>query len=103
MSFEKMNRILGLDLENLTITVEPGVVTSEIQVAAMKHSLQYAGDPCSGDASFIGGNVAENAGGNKVIKYGTTGANVLGLEVVCPLVKLHGLEGRDERMLLGWT
>ncbi len=46
--------------------------------------LLYAGDPCSGDASFVGGNVAENAGGNKVVKYGTTGNSVLALEAVLP-------------------
>ncbi|NLO58988.1 MAG: FAD-binding oxidoreductase, partial [Synergistaceae bacterium] len=69
LSFEKMRRILELDRKNLTITVEPGVVTAEITKAAQKEGLLYAGDPCSGDASFIGGNVAENAGGNKVVKY----------------------------------
>lgn len=82
MSMEKMNQILDLDLGNLTITVEPGVVTDEIQKLAASHGLLYGGDPCSSDASFIGGNVAENAGGNKVIKYGPTGAHVMGLEVV---------------------
>ena len=82
MSFEKMNRILDLDEKNMTITAEPGVVTSEISKLAERHGFLYAGDPCSGDASFIGGNIAENAGGNKVIKYGTTGAQVLALEVV---------------------
>ncbi|NLD05875.1 MAG: FAD-binding protein, partial [Synergistaceae bacterium] len=82
MSFEKMNKIIELDEKNLTVTVEPGVVTSEISKLASKHNLLYAGDPCSGDASFIGGNIAENAGGNKVIKYGATGAQLLALEVV---------------------
>ena len=82
MSFEKMNKILELDEKNLTVTVEPGVVTSEISKLAARHDLLYAGDPCSGDASYIGGNIAENAGGNKVIKYGATGAQVLALEVV---------------------
>ncbi len=82
MSFEKMNAITEIDEANLTITAEPGVVTAEISRAAASHGLLYAGDPCSGDASFIGGNVAENAGGNKVIKYGATGAQVLALECV---------------------
>jgi len=82
MSFEKMNHILELDEANLSITVEPGVVTAEISRLAARHGLLYAGDPCSGDASFIGGNIAENAGGNKVIKYGATGAQLLALEVV---------------------
>lgn len=82
LSFEKMGRILELDKQNLTITVEPGVVTAEITKAAAREGLLYAGDPCSGDASYIGGNVAENAGGNKVVKYGTTGNSVLALEAV---------------------
>ncbi len=82
MSFEKMNRIIELDEANLSITVEPGVVTAEISRLAAMHNLLYAGDPCSGDASYIGGNIAENAGGNKVIKYGTTGAQILSMEVV---------------------
>lgn len=82
MCFEKMNHILELDEENLSVTVEPGVVTAEISRLAAAHNLLYAGDPCSGDASYIGGNIAENAGGNKVIKYGATGAQLLALEVV---------------------
>lgn len=82
MSFEKMNKIIELDEKNLTVTVEPGVVTGEISKLAAQHDLLYAGDPCSGDASYIGGNIAENAGGNKVIKYGATGAQILALEVV---------------------
>ena len=82
MSFEKMNKILELDEDNLSVTVEPGVVTAEISRLAASHGLLYAGDPCSGDASYIGGNIAENAGGNKVIKYGATGAQLLALEAV---------------------
>ena len=84
LSLERMNRILEFDAENLTMTVEPGVITSDINKAALDNHLMYAGDPCSGDASFIGGNVAENAGGNKVVKYGPTGSHVLGMEVVLP-------------------
>lgn len=84
ISLERMNRILELDEETLTITVEPGVVTDEIQKMAAASRLLYAGDPCSSDASFIGGNLAENAGGNKVVKYGPTGDHVMGIEVVLP-------------------
>src|SRR6056297_2277886 len=84
ISLERMNRILELDEETLTITVEPGVVTDEIQKLAASAGLLYAGDPCSSDASFIGGNLAENAGGNKVVKYGPTGDHVMGIEVVLP-------------------
>ncbi len=101
MAFDRMNRILEVDLDNLTITAEPGVVTSEIQAAAAKHGLEYVGDPCSGDASFIGGNVAENAGGNKVVKYGTTGASVLALEVVLPSGEVTWFGGKRRKDVTG--
>ena len=101
MSFEKMNRILELDEANLSITVEPGVVTSEITQLAQKHGLLYAGDPCSGDASYIGGNIAENAGGNKVIKYGATGAQLLALEVVLPNGDITWFGGKRRKDVTG--
>ncbi|MDR1730553.1 MAG: FAD-binding oxidoreductase [Synergistaceae bacterium] len=98
LSLERMNAILEIDRENRTLTTEPGVVTSEVTKAARNSGLFYAGDPCSGDISFIGGNVAENAGGNKVIKYGATGAHVLGLEAVLPdgsIVTFGGKRRKD--------
>ncbi|MEG2184419.1 MAG: FAD-linked oxidase C-terminal domain-containing protein [Cloacibacillus sp.] len=101
MSFEKMNNILELDEENLTLTTEPGVVTSEISRMAAQHGLLYAGDPCSGDASYIGGNIAENAGGNKVIKYGATGAQVLALEVVLPDGSVTWFGGKRRKDVTG--
>jgi len=101
VSFEKMNRILECDPVNLTATVEPGVITADISRAALPYGLQYAGDPCSGDASFIGGNVAENAGGNKVIKYGSTGANILGLEVVLPSGEVTWFGGKRRKDVTG--
>ena len=102
LSLERMNRILELDMENLTITTEPGVVTSEINKAAADKGLLYAGDPCSGDASFIGGNVAENAGGNKVIKYGATGSHILGLEVVLPDGSVTWFGGKRRKDVTGY-
>lgn len=103
LSLEKMSRILELDEKNLTITVEPGVVTGEIQKFANRHGLLYAGDPCSGDSSFIGGNVAENAGGNKVIKYGPTGNHVLGLEVVLPNGEITFFGGKRVKDVTGYN
>jgi len=103
LSLEKMNKILELDEKNLTITVEPGVVTGEIQKFANRHGLLYAGDPCSGDSSFIGGNVAENAGGNKVIKYGPTGNHVLGLEVVLPSGEITFFGGKRVKDVTGYN
>lgn len=101
MSFEKMNHIIELDEENLTITTEPGVVTAEISRMAARHGLLYAGDPCSGDASFIGGNIAENAGGNKVIKYGATGAQLLALEAVLPDGSVTWFGGKRRKDVTG--
>ena len=102
LSLERMNKILEFDMENLTITVEPGVVTAEINKAAADHGLLYAGDPCSGDASFIGGNVAENAGGNKVVKYGPTGNHVLGMEVVLPDGSVTWFGGKRRKDVTGY-
>jgi len=82
LSLEKMNKILEIDNENLFMVLEPGVTTGEVQKEAKVLNLFYAGDPCSAESSFIGGNVATNAGGNKAVKYGVTGRHVYGLEVV---------------------
>ncbi len=101
LSLERMNRIIEVDTENLCITVEPGVVTAEINRAAEAENLLYAGDPCSGDASFIGGNIAENAGGNKVVKYGPTGDNVLALEVVLPDGSITWFGGKRRKDVTG--
>ncbi|MGZ3592231.1 MAG: FAD-binding oxidoreductase, partial [Syntrophales bacterium] len=81
LSLDRMNRILEIDKENMMVVVEPGVVTREINIAVQEHGLFYAGYPMSFESCFIGGNVAENAGGGRAIKYGVTGHYVLGLEV----------------------
>ena len=80
----KMDRILELDPRNLTIRVQPGVLTSKIDEAAAVHGLFYPPDPGSMKISTIGGNVAENSGGLRGLKYGVTRDYVLGLEVVLP-------------------
>jgi glycolate oxidase len=102
LAMERMNSILEIDMANRTITTEPGVVTAEITKFAKAANLLYAGDPCSGDISFIGGNVAENAGGNKVIKYGATGAHVLGLEAVLPDGSVVTLGGKRRKDVTGY-
>ena len=80
----QMNKILDLDSENLTIEVETGVITSDIHTAVEKVGLFYPPDPGSMKISTIGGNVAENSGGLRGLKYGVTKNYVLGLEVVLP-------------------
>jgi glycolate oxidase len=102
LSLERMNRILEIDRENMTVTVEPGVVTNEINVAVREHGLFYAGYPMSQESCFIGGNVAENAGGGRAIKYGVTGRYVLGLEVVLPTGDIVQLGGKRVKDVTGY-
>ena len=80
----EMNRILELDTKNLTLLAEPGVVTQRIFDTADAAGLFYPPDPGSMKISTIGGNVAENAGGLRGLKYGVTRNYVMGLEVVLP-------------------
>lgn len=80
----KMDRILELDRANLTILVEPGVTTLAVFDAATAAGLFYPPDPGSMKISTIGGNVAENSGGLRGLKYGITRNYVMGLEVVLP-------------------
>ncbi|MDP6753961.1 MAG: FAD-linked oxidase C-terminal domain-containing protein, partial [Verrucomicrobiota bacterium] len=80
----KMGAILEVDAANLTMTVEPGVTTVQIAEAAGEAGLFYPPDPGSMKISTIGGNVAENSGGLRGLKYGVTRNYVMGLEVVLP-------------------
>jgi glycolate oxidase len=80
----RMNKILELDRANLTMLVEPGVTTLEVSDAASAANLFYPPDPGSMKISTIGGNVAENSGGLRGLKYGVTRNYVMGMEVVLP-------------------
>jgi glycolate oxidase len=82
VSLERMNRILELSVEDLTAVVQPGVVTGELMRAAEARGLFYPPDPNSWEFCTLGGNVAENAGGPRALKYGVTRDYVLGLEWV---------------------
>ncbi len=84
LSIERLNKILQIDTDNLQAVVEPGVITQVFQEAVMEHNLYYPPDPSSRGSCFLGGNVAENAGGPRAVKYGVTSAYVLNLEVVLP-------------------
>ena len=81
LSMEKLNRILEIDEENLQATVEPGVITQVFQEAVEQKGLFYPPDPASKGSCFIGGNLAENSGGPKAVKYGVTKDYVLNLQV----------------------
>ncbi len=82
VSLEKMNRIIDVNATDQLITCEAGVITATLQEEAEKHGLFYPVDFASSGSSQIGGNVATNAGGIKVIRYGMTRDYVAGLEVV---------------------
>jgi glycolate oxidase len=84
LSTLRMNRILEIDQQNLTATVEPGVITATLHQAVESLGLFYPPDPGSMKVCTVGGNVAENAGGLRGLKYGVTRDYVMGLEVVLP-------------------
>lgn len=102
LSLEKMNRILEINEEAMYAVVEPGVRTSDLQAAVEEKGLFYAGDPCSGDSCFIGGNIATNAGGNRAVKYGTTRHQVYEIEVVNPTGKIVTLGARLKKQTTGY-
>ena len=84
LEMEKMNKILDLNEEALYCTAQCGVSTNDLQAAARAKGLLYAGDPSSSENCAIGGNVANNAGGNKAVKYGTTRNQIYSVKVVTP-------------------
>ena len=102
LSLERMNRILEIDRANMVVVVEPGVVTNDINEAVQPYGLFYAGYPMSVESCFIGGNVAENAGGGRAIKYGVTGQYVLGLEAVLPTGEIVQLGGKRVKDVTGY-
>ena len=84
LSTERMNTILEIDERNLQVTTEPGVITEVLQQTVKEKGLFYPPDPASRGSCFIGGNIAENSGGPKAVKYGVVKDYVLNLEVVLP-------------------
>ncbi len=84
LSLEKMNRIKRISVEDLTAVVEPGVITGDLMKAVEAVGLFYPPDPNSWEFCTLGGNIAENAGGPRALKYGVTRDYVIGLEWVTP-------------------
>jgi len=84
LSMERLNKIIEIDEKNLQVTVEPAVITQVLREAVLDKNLSYPVDPSSQGSCWIGGNVAENAGGARALKYGVTKDYVLNLEVVLP-------------------
>ncbi|MBS1645741.1 MAG: FAD-binding protein [Bacteroidetes bacterium] len=84
LSVVRFNSIIAIDERNLQATVEPGVINEVFQQAVKEKNLFYPPDPASKGSCFLGGNVAENSGGPKCVKYGVTKDYILNLEVVLP-------------------
>jgi glycolate oxidase len=84
ISMERFNKILEIDELNLQATVEPGVITEVFQNAVKAKGLFYPPDPASKGSCFLGGNLANNSGGPKAVKYGVTRDYVINMQVVLP-------------------
>lgn len=84
LSMERFNRILAIDEMNLQVITEPAVITQVLKEKVAEQGLFYPVDPSSMGSCFIGGNIAENSGGARAVKYGVTKDYVLNLEVVLP-------------------
>jgi len=84
IAMERFNSILEIDERNLQVTTEPGVITEVLQMTVKEKGLFYPPDPASRGSCFIGGNISENSGGPKAVKYGVVRDYVLNLELVLP-------------------
>jgi glycolate oxidase len=102
-SCHRMNQILEIDKENLMAVVEPGVITQVFQEAVEKEGLFYPPDPASRGSCTLGGNVAENAGGPRAVKYGVTKDYVMGLEAVLPSGEIIRTGGKLYKDVSGYN
>jgi len=102
ISLERMNEIIEIDRDNMMIDLEPGVVTNHINEKISEDGLFFAGYPMSVETCFIGGNIAENAGGGRAIKYGVTGRYIMGLELVTPTGEIVELGGKRIKDVTGY-
>ncbi|HEU5198987.1 MAG TPA: FAD-linked oxidase C-terminal domain-containing protein [Ktedonobacterales bacterium] len=103
LSLTRMNRILEIDVGNAVAVVQPGVITGDLQKAVEEVGLFYPPDPSSLSVSAIGGNVAENAGGARCLKYGVTHDYVMGLQVVLPTGEIIRTGGRMVKNVTGYN
>ena len=102
LSLTRLNRILEIDRANMLVVVEPGVITNDINDAVREYGLFHAGYPMSVEMCSIGGNVAENAGGGRAVKYGVTGRYILGLQVVLPTGEIVEMGGKRLKDVTGY-
>jgi len=99
----RWNKILEIDTKNLTATVQPGVVTGHLQSEVEKLNLFYPPDPGSMNVCTIGGNVANNAGGLRGLKYGVTKNYILGTEMILPNGDLLKTGGKNFKDVAGYN
>ncbi|KGK82250.1 FAD-binding protein [Desulfosporosinus sp. HMP52] len=102
LALHRMNKIIEIDTDNLTATVEPGVITATFHQTVEKEGLFYPPDPQSMFMSTMGGNVAENAGGPRGVKYGVTKDYVLGVEAVTPTGEVVKVGGKTIKNVSGY-
>lgn len=102
LSVTRMDQILEIDEPNMVAVVEPGVITADFQRAVEARGLFFPPDPASLADSMLGGNVAENAGGPRCVKYGVTGAYVLGMTFVTATGEIVKAGGRTAKNVVGF-
>lgn len=102
LDLSKWDDLLEVDVEDMVAVVSPGVLTANINDAALKEGLIYPPDPSSANVSTIGGNLAENSGGPRGLKYGVTKDYVIGLEVVTPEGEIIRTGGRTVKNVTGY-
>src|SRR5919197_3627136 len=103
LATKRMNQILEINKADLVAVTEPGVTNYELQQAVEAEGLFYPPDPASWRESFIGGNIAENAGGPRCAKYGATKQFVLGLDFVTPTGEIVRAGGRTTKNATGYN
>ncbi|MGB9711481.1 MAG: FAD-binding oxidoreductase, partial [Thermodesulfovibrio sp.] len=94
IAFQKMNKIVEIDPDNLTATVQSGVIIADLNNAVAKYGLLYPPDPGSMATATVGGSVAENSGGLRGLKYGVTKHYIMGMEVVLPTGEIFRYGGK---------
>ena len=103
LSLERMNRILEIDVDNMMAVVQSGVITGVFQDELESMGLFYPVDPASRDSCLLGGNVAENSGGPRAVKYGVTKDYVYGLEAVLPDGRIFKTGGKLLKNVSGYN
>ncbi len=102
ISLERMNQLLEIDEDNLMAVVEPGLVVGELHRQVEAHGLFYPPDPASLDSCSMGGNIAENAGGPRAVKYGITRDYVMGVQAVLPDGSIVTYGGKTVKNVTGY-